>query len=67
MDITNWPTVSDWSDIFVIRPTEVLFEEWLKIRKSGKKTPLIALWPCSPKGSNTWKYLLENIYNKDEY
>ncbi len=30
VDITNWPSVNLQTDIAVLRPTEVLFEEWLK-------------------------------------
>lgn len=69
MKITNWPMVdtNGPTDIAVLRPTEVLFEEWLALRKKGIKTPQITLWPCSPKGSNTWKYLVDKLYNNPIY
>lgn len=67
VDITNWPQVNVPTDVAVLRPTEVLFEEWAALRQKGIKTPAISIWPCSPAGSNTWQYLLDNIYNKPEY
>jgi len=45
----------------------VLFEEWLKLRRLGYFTPEIAIWPCSPKGSSTWRKMVKDIYNKPEY
>lgn len=39
VDITNWPNTDKSVDTWVIRPTEVLFEEWLKLRQKGIKTP----------------------------
>jgi hypothetical protein len=73
VDVTNWPIANAGTDLAVIRPTEVLFEEWLALRKRGIPTPQISVWPCSPAstGSNpstsTWKALLESLYNKPEY
>lgn len=67
VDITNWPVVNAPTDLAVLRPTEVLFEEWLKLRQAGQKTPQIAVWPCSPDNSNTWQYLLTNLYNNATY
>ena len=31
----------------IIRPLEVLAEEWLALRKAGVKTPAIAAWPTA--------------------
>ena len=52
IDITNWP-VTGWigssttvpnNDITILRPLEVLAEEWLALRAAGIKTPSIAAW-----------------------
>lgn len=51
----------------VVRPTEVLFEEWLALRKQGVQTPKIALWVCSPANSSTWRYVMKSIYNNPQY
>jgi len=40
-DVTNWPQVDVPTDIAVLRPTEVLFEEWAALRQKGVKTPSI--------------------------
>ena len=61
VDISNWPvtgfigasTTVPNTDITILRPLEVLAEEWLKLRKQGIKTPSIAAWPttdCNVKG-----------------
>ena len=61
VDITNWPvtgfigssTSVPNNDITILRPLEVLAEEWLKLRQRGIKTPSIAAWPtanCNVKG-----------------
>lgn len=44
MDITNFGTFSPASDVMGLRPVEVLFEEWSKLRKDGVPTPQIAAW-----------------------
>ena len=69
VDVTNWPNtdVGGGTDIAVLRPTEVLFEEWAALRARGVSTPQIAVWPCSPSGGNTWKYLLDSLYNNATY
>lgn len=67
VDITNWPQVNPPTDIAVLRPTEVLFEEWLRLRQRGTPTPQIAVWPCSPNGANTWQYIFDHIYNNDTF
>ena len=67
VDVTNWPKVDvgGSTDIAVLRPLEVLVEEWRALRAAGVATPQIAAWPCSPAGvSNmTWQYILDTIYN----
>ena len=61
VDITNWPvtgfigssTSIPNNDITILRPLEVLAEEWLKLRQKGIQTPSIAAWPsanCNTKG-----------------
>lgn len=70
VDVTNWPVPGEpggVNDVSVIRPTEVLFEEWLALRQRGVPTPKIAIWPCSPTNSTTWRYMLENLYNNASY
>ncbi|EGD82762.1 hypothetical protein PTSG_12023 [Salpingoeca rosetta] len=67
VDVTNWPSFNTETDIAVIRPTEVLFEEWLALRKQGQPTPQIAIWVCSPSNSTTWRYMLQHIYNNPRY
>jgi hypothetical protein len=69
VDVTNWPNVDvgGSTDISVLRPTEVLFEEWAALRAAGAPTPFISVWPCSPAGSTTWSYLLDTIYNNASY
>eukprot|EP00051_Salpingoeca_urceolata_P028747 m.487986 g.487986 ORF g.487986 m.487986 type:complete len:593 (+) comp25457_c0_seq1:54-1832(+) len=67
VDVTNWPQNNSETDIAVIRPTEVLFEEWTALRAAGVKTPAISIWPCSPANSTTWRYLLATLYNNPKY
>jgi hypothetical protein len=69
VDVTNWPQadVGGSTDISVLRPTEVLFEEWTALRAAGVATPSIAVWPCSPSGGTTWRYLLDTLYNNATY
>ena len=69
VDVTNWPMadVGGSTDVAVLRPTEVLFEEWAALRAAGVATPAIAVWPCSPAGSTTWQYLLDTLYNDPRY
>lgn len=67
VDITNWPVVNPDTDYTVLRPTEVLFQEWLALRQRNISTPQIAVWPCSPAGSNTWRWLLNTLYNNMSY
>lgn len=66
-DVTNWPVYSDDTDFTVLRPIQVLYEEWHALRQQGIRTPQIAVWPCSPVGSNTWQWFLDNIYNVGTY
>lgn len=61
------PQVESDSDYVVIRPIEVLFEEWANLRKQGINTPKISVWPCSPANSTMWQYFLDNIYNIGTY
>ena len=57
VDFSNWPVVgrmgqttvshnpNESNDVQVLRPLEVLAEEWLKLRAQGIPTPSIAVWP----------------------
>ena len=67
IDVTNWPFVNTPTDVQVIRPTEILFEEWLKLRNQGTATPYISIWPCSPLNSDTWIALFSKVYNNPTY
>lgn len=69
VDVTNWPKadVGGPTDVSVLRPTEVLFEEWARIRAAGGVTPRIAVWPCAPVNGTTWRWLLDVLYNNDAY
>ena len=59
IDITNWPltgrighsTTTPSTDMTILRPLEVLAEEWLALRKQGIKTPSIAAWPTAACGT----------------
>ena len=44
VDLTNVPGYSDFSDVLGLRPIEVLFEEWGRLRRSGVPTPQIVPW-----------------------
>lgn len=55
LDATNLTGMDRAGDLLQLRPTEVLFEEWAKLRKAGKKTPQIAVWHAIPTGSTQWK------------
>lgn len=64
LDATNldqWP--DNHSDTIQLRPTEVLFEEWAKLRESGISTPKIVVWNVATNGSVLWKQYLDRLYN----
>ena len=64
LDATNldqWP--DNHSDTIQLRPTEVLFEEWAKLRESGGDTPKIVVWNLATNVSVLWKQYLERLYN----
>jgi hypothetical protein len=54
IDATNLTGTDPTSDVLQLRPTEVLFEEWAKLRAAGKKTPQIAVWNAVPAGATQW-------------
>jgi hypothetical protein len=67
-DATNlaaWP--SNESDIIQLRPTEVLFEEWHRLRLRGVQTPRIVVWNCVPPGAALYQQYLDRIYNNVSY
>ncbi|KAH3766162.1 hypothetical protein Pelo_2047 [Pelomyxa schiedti] len=66
VDSSNLPVMTTEADVIQVRPTEVLFEEWYKLRLQGIQTPSIAIWPCIPTGANVYEYYL-NIYNNESY
>ncbi len=69
LDITNWPQVNAATDVAVLRPLEVLFDNWLHLRARGLRTPAIAPWCLSPVAAyadghqTTWQWLLDHVYN----
>ena len=68
LDATNldqWP--NEQSDTVQLRPTEVLFEEWAKLRKSGINTPKIVVWNLARNTSVLWKQYLDRLYNNPDY
>ena len=68
LDATNldqWP--DEHSDTVQLRPTEVLFEEWAKLRQSGVDTPKIVIWNLARNTSVLWKQYLDRLYNNPDY
>ena len=68
LDGTNmykWP--DDHSDLIQLRPTEVLFEEWAKLREKGVNTPKIVVWNLAKNGSLLWQQYLDRLYNNPSY
>lgn len=68
LDATNldqWP--NEQSDTIQLRPTEVLFEEWAKLRQSGINTPKIVVWNLARNTSVLWKQYLDRLYNNPDY
>ena len=68
LDATNldqWP--DEHSDTIQLRPTEVLFEEWAKLRQSGINTPKIVVWNLARNTSVLWKQYLDRLYNNPSY
>ena len=69
LDITNWPQVNAATDVAVLRPLEILMDEWLVLRASGIPTPFVAPWCNSPIAAyedghmTTWQWLLDHVYN----
>lgn len=66
IDATNLSGTDPASDVLQLRPTEVLFEEWAKLRAKGQKTPQIAVWNAIPKGATQWQKLLA-LYENPAY
>ncbi len=88
IDITNWPltgpigqsTTTPSTDMAILRPLEVLAEEWLALRREGIHTPSIAAWPTTACGSEMcmgtksdgnnyamWRWVLDEFYNNPKY
>lgn len=66
IDATNLSGLDRAGDLLQLRPTEVLFEEWAKLRAKGIKTPQIAVWHAVPKGSTQWTGY-QKIYSNPAY
>jgi len=76
-------TPNESNDVQVLRPLEVLAEEWLKLRAQGVPTPSIAVWPQAfvgcPSGKicmgtkadgftyATWRWVLDEFYNNPKF
>lgn len=72
VDVTNWGVADDHAMIDILRPIEVLAEEWLKLRQKGIRTPNITVWPrVDPNADGThtesWQWLFDNLYNLPKY
>jgi hypothetical protein len=66
VDATNLTDIDRPGDLLQLRPTEVLFEEWAKLRAAGKKTPQIAVWNAVPAGAVQFQKLLA-LYQNPAY
>jgi hypothetical protein len=88
VDITNWPitgligrsTTQPSTDMTILRPLEVLAEEWLALRAAGIRTPSIAAWPRAACGTGLcmgtkqdgaqyamWRWVLDEFYNNPKF
>ena len=78
LDGTNWgPWPSDAADVTQLRPTEVICEEFYRLRLAGRSTPQISVWnrvdvaaPNDPEGGagdTLWQQYLDRIYNNASY
>lgn len=65
-DATNLGTWSAQAEGIQVRPTEVLFEEWAQLRRSGTPTPQIAVWQTCEPGGTLWKDAAA-LYNNASY
>ena len=91
VDITNWPvvgiefdadglnpdTAKVTNDMTILRPLEVLAEEWIALRAQGVKTPSISAWPRGLCGTSVcmetsgpqramWRWVLD-FYKNPKY
>lgn len=66
IDATNLTGLDSAGQVLQLRPTEVLFEEWAKLRAAGKKTPQIAVWHAIPSGSTQWTGY-QKLYSDPKY
>jgi hypothetical protein len=70
LDNTNLHTLTahgDHSDTIQLRPTEIIFEEWRKLRDKGIQTPQITIWQALAEGANHQIHLMNHIYNNPRY
>lgn len=65
VDATNLTGLDGPGQLLQLRPAEVLFEEWAKLRRAGKKTPQIAVWHAVPTGSTQWTGYAKLYQNAD--
>jgi len=61
----RWP--DDVSDVRQLRPTEIVFEEWKKLRDEGIQTPQLVVWNRLEGPNNLYLEYLDRIYNNPEY
>ena len=56
-------TPNESNDVQVLRPLEVLAEEWLKLRQQGVPTPAIAIWQnLQDPAGNLWREYVNGAY-----
>lgn len=66
VDCTNLGAPSSFADLIQMRPMEVLFEEWARLRVQGVPTPAIVAWQLASAGSTLWQDHLA-LYNNASY
>lgn len=66
LDATNLFVRNAFSDAIELRPFEVLAEEWSAARRSGLKTPDLAIWQAIPTGADLQEHFLA-IYNNPAF
>ncbi len=62
LDLSNNVALDAGTLLLALRPAEILFREWDKLRGQGLPTPQIAVWAPTPAGSTLWQRYLK-LYN----
>lgn len=68
VDSTNFQSASVGGDVLQLRPIEVLFEEWAKLRAANIPTPKIAVWQnLQDVSGDLWQMYIDAIYKNPNY